>query len=108
MERKIYFCGSIRGGRNDAQLYARLIDELKKYGTVLTEVIGKPYLEEVNHDIGEAREKRIYEKDCQWLKESDIVIAEATQPSLGVGFEIGASIALNKKLLVLFRPDTGR
>ena len=37
---KFYFCGSIRAGRVDAHLYARLIEELKKYGTVLTEHVG--------------------------------------------------------------------
>ena len=40
MSLKIYFCGSIRAGRVDAPLYARLIEELKKYGTVLTEHVG--------------------------------------------------------------------
>ena len=37
---RIYFCGSIRGGRDDRHLYIKLIDHLKKYGTVLTEHIG--------------------------------------------------------------------
>ena len=37
---KIYFCGSIRAGRGDAALYARLIEQLKKYGQVLTEHVG--------------------------------------------------------------------
>lgn len=35
----IYFCGSIRGGRDDAALYRRVIDQLKQYGDVLTEHI---------------------------------------------------------------------
>ena len=39
-EIKIYFCGSIRGGRQDADLYARLIEHLKTYGPVLTEHVG--------------------------------------------------------------------
>ena len=37
---KIYFCGSIKGGRQDAGLYARIIKKLKDYGTVLTEHVG--------------------------------------------------------------------
>lgn len=38
---KIYFCGSIHGGRNDADLYAEIIEELKtNYGQVLTEFVG--------------------------------------------------------------------
>ena len=36
----IYFCGSIRAGRDDAALYTRLIEQLKKYGKVLTEHVG--------------------------------------------------------------------
>lgn len=37
--RSIYFCGSIRGEREDAALYRRIIDQLKEYGEVLTEHI---------------------------------------------------------------------
>jgi hypothetical protein len=38
---KIYFAGSIRGGRDDLALYQRLIAYLQSLGTVLTEHIGK-------------------------------------------------------------------
>ena len=41
MSRKIYFAGSIRGGRDDAALYGRIIEKLKTYGTVFTEHVGK-------------------------------------------------------------------
>jgi len=41
---KIYFCGSIRGGRQDRLLYAELIDYMKAFGKVLTEHIGHPQL----------------------------------------------------------------
>ena len=40
MTLKIYFCGSIRGGRQDGQLYAEIIAHLKTFGTVLTEHVG--------------------------------------------------------------------
>ena len=40
MARLIYFAGSIRGGRSDAELYARLVQKLTKYGTILTEHVG--------------------------------------------------------------------
>jgi len=45
MSRKIYFAGSIRAGRDDADLYARLLEQLKKYGTVLTEHVGSTTIE---------------------------------------------------------------
>lgn len=37
--KKIYFCGSIRGGRDDRHIYVDIIKHLKEYGTVLTEHI---------------------------------------------------------------------
>ena len=41
MNKKIYFAGSIRGGRDDAALYKRMIDYMKRTSVVLTEHIGK-------------------------------------------------------------------
>ena len=41
MNKKIYFSGSIRGGRDDAALYKRMIDYMKRTNVVLTEHIGK-------------------------------------------------------------------
>ena len=82
---KIYFCGSIRGGREDAELYAYLIRELKKYGTVLTEHIGN---DAVLKPEFEGSDQNIWQQDTAWLREADVVIAECTTPSLGVGYEL--------------------
>ena len=40
MEKKVYFAGSIRGGREDATVYKRIIDYINRTDTVLTEHIG--------------------------------------------------------------------
>ena len=40
MEKKVYFAGSIRGGREDAAVYKRIIDYINATDTVLTEHIG--------------------------------------------------------------------
>ena len=50
--RKVYFCGSIRGGRDDAELYKRIIEQIKQYGTVLTEHVGKHDIEEDELETG--------------------------------------------------------
>ena len=34
MSRNIYFCGSIRAGRGDADLYGRIVKMLETYGKV--------------------------------------------------------------------------
>ncbi|XP_060079803.1 2'-deoxynucleoside 5'-phosphate N-hydrolase 1-like isoform X2 [Ylistrum balloti] len=102
---KIYFAGSIRGGRQDAELYLRIIEKLQAYGTVLTEHVGAKNLEECEKHLSE---KEIYNRDMAWLQECDVFVAEVTQPSLGVGYEIGRAITLNKKILCLFRLDSGK
>ncbi len=79
---KIYFAGSIRGGRADEKIYHGMVEQLKNWGTVLTEHVGKLHLEEQNDD------DRIYAQDTAWLREADIVIGECTCPSLGVGYEL--------------------
>ena len=37
-----------------------------------------------------------------------VLVAEVTQPSLGVGYELGRAVAMKKRILCLFRPETGR
>jgi nucleoside 2-deoxyribosyltransferase len=102
---KIYFAGSIRGGRDDKDLYAQIIQKLEAYGTVSTEHIGDSELttfgEQDSTDID------IYERDMNWLRESNIVVAEVTTPSLGVGYEIG-QMESKKPILCLFREQAGR
>ena len=37
-----------------------------------------------------------------------VVVAEVTQPSLGVGYELGRAVEMKKRTLCLFRPEEGR
>lgn len=102
---KIYFCGSIRGGRQDANIYYQLVKYLRSYGEVLTEHVGSSV--DVNKcsmdkDRG-LTEKEIHDRDMNWLEASDVVVAEVTTPSLGVGYEIGSARLMGKKILCLFR-----
>ena len=48
---KIYFAGSIRGGRDDKELYSQIIKLLSDYGTVLTEHIGSNGLSVMGEDM---------------------------------------------------------
>lgn len=87
MGKKIYFAGSIRGGRVDANLYRHMIDHMIEQGhKVLTEHVGSSKL--CLHEQGRDADKRIYDQDTAWLRECDVVVAECTCPSLGVGYEL--------------------
>ena len=101
---KIYFAGSIRGGRDDAALYGKIIKFLQNYGEVLTEHVGDKSL----NDKGEIIEDDyfIHDRDIKWLIDSDLIIAEVTNPSLGVGYEIGRALEYHKKIICLYRKDS--
>ena len=102
---KIYFAGSIRGGRNDKELYLEIIKVLSKFGTVLTEHVGNKNL---THTGEMQNDAYIYQRDIKWIKEGDIFIAEVTTPSLGVGYEIREGELQNKPILCLYRKIDGQ
>ena len=102
---KIYFAGSIRGGVADSALYARLIAFMQARHRVLTEHVGKgPALETLERGMTDGA---IWAQDMAWLRESDIVIAECSTPSLGVGYELAMAQQLGKPVHILFRRDRG-
>ena len=105
-ERRIYFAGAIRGGRDDQALYLEIVEQLKKYGRVLTEHIGDAQLDAQGESA--LTDRAIYERDLAWLKSADYLVAEVTTPSLGVGYEIGKAAEWGTPVLCLFRPDQGR
>ena len=102
---KIYFAGSIRGGRDDKELYLEVINLLGKYGKVLTEHIGDKTLSAMGEDG--LTDEYIYDRDMAWLNEADVVVAEVTTPSLGVGYEIG-KMEGKKPILCLYREQDGK
>lgn len=102
---KIYFAGSIRAGRGDTGLYQEIIALLSEYGEVLTEYIGD---EGLTHHGDTIEPGYIYERDVEWLREADAVVAEVTTPSLGVGYEIGLAESENKRILCLYRETEDR
>ena len=97
---KIYFAASIRGGREDQNKYNELIRFLSSKVEVLTEHVGDSSLEQTGEQ--NLSDKEIYERDLEWLESADAVIAEVTNPSLGVGYELGIAEKSGKPILCLF------
>jgi nucleoside 2-deoxyribosyltransferase len=103
---KIYFCGSIRGGRELAHAYALIIGMLSEYGMVLTEHVGSD--EVIQTKDRELSDREIHDRDLGWIVESDVLVAEVTVPSLGVGYEIGRALEMGKPILCLFNVRSGK
>ncbi len=103
---KIYFAGSIRGGREDKELYLQLILHLQKKGDVLTEHVGNPELTLMGEDG--PTDEWIYDRDMEWIQAADVMVAEVSTPSLGVGYEIAMAESLGKPILCLWRSQPDR
>ena len=100
MKKKVYFAGSIRGGRQDAELYKRVIRYIQRGHIVLTEHVGDLSLSKT--EGMENRDVAIYEQDTAWLRESDLVIAECTTASLGVGYELAYAEKFGKPVHIFY------
>ena len=103
--KKVYFAGSIRGGRSDAALYRDMIDHINKTAYVLTEHVGKKEVFELEKDM---TDRDIDEQDTAWIRECDLVIAECTCPSLGVGYELAYAEHQKKPCHILYRANEVR
>ena len=103
---KIYFAGSIRGGDEDRGIYHTLIKRLQEFAEVLTEHVGDAALT----DQGETTksDNEIFRRDVAWIHEADVIVAEVTVPSLGVGYELGIGESLGKPVICLYRENDGR
>ncbi len=83
---QVYFARSIRGQHAAGEkIFFKLIaDTIKKRGHVLA--METPVDRSLYAHLDE--NSFIYERDIEWLDNSQAMIAEVSNPSLGVGFEL--------------------
>lgn len=98
---KIYFAASIRGGRDNIDIYKQLISHLSQKYHLLTEHIGDDSLSDQGEK--ELSDNEIRDRDIEWIEASNLVIAETTQPSLGVGYELAYAERIAKPVIILHR-----
>lgn len=100
---KIYFAGAIRGGREKVYDYQKMVKQFEKCGgEVLTKHVADPNLSIKGEKLSF---KEIYERDIKWLEECDIVFADITIASLGVGYEISYAENLEKKIYAIYKKE---
>jgi nucleoside 2-deoxyribosyltransferase len=97
----IYFSCSLTGGRQDQPAVAAMVAHLQSLGhRVLTEHLASEAL--ALHDSALSPEA-VFQRDTQWLRDCDAVIAEVSTPSHGVGFEIAYALDRGIPVLCLAR-----
>ena len=101
---KIYFACSIHGGREQVQWYTGIAKYLKAHGTILNAEISDSSFSLATEA---ARQEEIHEQNMLRIIAADVLVAEVTAPSLGVGYEIGRAVENGKRVLALYRPSAG-
>jgi len=84
---EIYLACTVRGDRSAVHITRLLADLLEQLGhTVLTRHL---LLDDVDAQEAQLNEREVFERDMRWLEAADVLIAEASGSSYGVGFEVG-------------------
>ncbi len=103
---KIYFAFSIRGAKASRKNLEFVTDVMRRYGEVLTEVGANELL--VDASRRGLSDEDVYKRDLLWLREADVLVAEVSAPSLGVGYEVAKAEHLRIPILCLHQGDGGR
>jgi nucleoside 2-deoxyribosyltransferase len=100
---KIFFAGSIRGGRSMLSVYIHIVELLKKQGhTVVSEHVASVGLEKIEARI---TDEEIFNNDIGFIDECECLVADVTIPSIGVGYEVGYALSKGKDILCIYRED---
>ncbi len=83
----IYLACTVRGDRGAVAAARVLADWFEAAGhTVLTRHLLEDNVEQAESAL---TERQIFERDMAWLHAADLLVAEASGSSYGVGFEVG-------------------
>ncbi len=97
----IYFACPVIGARDDEAVYRAIVDMLIADGhEVPTAIIAQP---EVVAMEKSANPGEIYTISIERIQRCDVVIAEVSNPSLGVGYEIAYALDLKKPVFCCYR-----
>ena len=101
---KIYFACSITGGREFEFVYQEMVAALVQDRHQI------PTAHLVESGVGAVEAgidpQEVYTRDVDWIRTSDVLIAEVSVPSHGVGYEIAFALGLGKPVLCVYQ--TGR
>jgi len=97
----IYFSCSITGGRQDQEAYAAIVEYLLQQGhEVPTAHLSQPDIMDLEKVVTPLD---IYQRDVNWVTGCEVLIAEVSTPSHGVGYEIALANYLQKPVLCCYR-----
>lgn len=99
----VYFACSITGGREFESVYQEIVAALLSDGhEIPTSHLAQA---EVMENERMLAPRDVYERDVNWIRNCDMLIAEVSVASHGVGYEIAFALGLGKRVLCLYQSD---
>lgn len=99
----IYFACSITGGREFEPIYQLIVAALDEDGhEIPTSHLASSEVTGLEKIIQPAD---VYARDVAWIRAADVLVAEVSTPSHGVGYEIAYALGLGKPVLACHRAD---
>jgi nucleoside 2-deoxyribosyltransferase len=96
----IYFACSITGGREFEPVYQAIVAALLDDGhEIPTAHLTRS---SVTSDEGILAPRYVYDRDINWISNCDVLVAEVSVPSHGVGYEIGYALNAGKRVICLY------
>jgi nucleoside 2-deoxyribosyltransferase len=107
---KIYLACTVRGDRGAIEGLRAVCAALTAAGhSVLTAHLLDDEVESAESAL---TERDVYDRDLRWLEDCDVLVAEASGSSFGVGFEVGYVLARSdrshQRVVLLYRADRRR
>jgi nucleoside 2-deoxyribosyltransferase len=104
---KIYLACTVRGDRGAVEGLRHLAAALEAAGH---DLLTKHLLDDnVEGAESQLTERQVYDRDVAWLDACDLLIAEASGSSFGVGFEVGYVLGRSDQsgqhVVLLYRAD---
>ena len=97
----IYFACSLTGGREFESVYQTIVHALIEEGhRVLTAHLVESNVMEVEAAYSP---NEVYSRDVAWIRSCDVLVAEVSVPSHGVGYEVGFALGIEKPVLALYQ-----
>lgn len=95
----IYFACSITGGRSYQVVYQSIVRALLADGhQIPTAHLAEPGVVDEERIIEPGA---VYARDVEWIRTAQLLIAEVSVPSHGVGYEVAFALGLGKPVLCL-------
>jgi len=95
----IYFACSITGGREFEAAYQKIVAALIAAGhEIPTSHLAQS---EVMENERALAPRDVYERDVNWIRNCDALIAEVSVPSHGVGYEIAFALGIGKPVFCI-------